>query len=255
MQGLRAVADRYGLEVIEDACQAHGARVALDTGWVRAGAAGAAGCFSFYAGKNLGAWGEAGAIATDDDDLAARVTLLRDHGRISHYAHQECGYNARLDSIQAAVLRAKLKQLDRWNARRREIAEAYRELLADYELELPGEPAYAESNYHLFVIKSSRRDALRGALLKNHIECGIHYPVPLHVQPALRTYGYRQGNFPASEKAADTVLSIPMQPHLTKFEVTRVAEIIQREIKNGQNLFVGELSATATFNTPSLRGE
>jgi dTDP-4-amino-4,6-dideoxygalactose transaminase len=255
MQALRAVADRYGLQIIEDACQAHGARVGLDTGWVRAGAAGEAGCFSFYAGKNLGAWGEAGAVATNDDDLAARVASLRDHGRISHYAHQECGYNARLDSIQAAVLRAKLKHLDRWNARRREIADAYRELLGDCEIALPMEPAYAESCYHLFVITSWQRDALRGALLKNRIECGIHYPVPLHLQPALRAYGYRQGDFPASETAADTVLSLPMNPHLTDLEVARVTEIIKCEIEKGQKMFVGEPSATAPENRPSLRSE
>jgi dTDP-4-amino-4,6-dideoxygalactose transaminase len=253
MKELLAVAEQYGLKVVEDACQAHGAYVALEHGWVRAGAASSAGCFSFYPGKNLGAWGEAGAVATNDDDLAARVALLRDHGRISHYAHQECGYNARLDSIQAAVLRAKLKHLDRWNARRREIADHYRELLGGFGIALPLEPSYAESCYHLFVIKSQQRDLLRNALLANHVECGIHYPVPLHLQPALRSYDHRPGDFRVSENASDRVLSLPMHPHLADLDLVRVAEVIDQALEKGQSLFAGEQPDTA-FTLPS-RGE
>jgi dTDP-4-amino-4,6-dideoxygalactose transaminase len=255
MKALRTIAERYGLAIVEDACQAHGARIALDDdGWVRAGVASAAGCFSFYASKNLGAWGEAGAVATNDDDLATRVALLRDHGRISHYAHQECGYNARLDAIQAAVLRAKLKRLDAWNARRREIAALYRDLLEGTDILLPEESSEAESCYHLFVIKSHQRDPLRNALLSEQIECGIHYPVPLHLQPALRSYGYRIGDFPISEQVADSVLSLPMHPHLTKAEITRVADVIGRELNKNQRLFAGGHHESATDLAPS-RGE
>jgi dTDP-4-amino-4,6-dideoxygalactose transaminase len=249
MQGLLAIADRYGLLTIEDACQAHGARIALTNRWVRAGAAGIAGCFSFYPGKNLGAWGEAGAVATNDVDLAERVVMLRDHGRISHYAHQVCGYNARLDPIQSAVLSAKLQHLDRWNARRREIAESYTELLNYSELTLPFEPAAAKSCYHLFAVRSEQRHALRNALLANQIECGIHYPVPLHLQPALSAYGYRQGDFPVSEQVADTVLSLPIHPHLADLDVARIAEVIEQELaKTAGSLLGGQDDA------PLLRG-
>ncbi len=228
MREINAIAAQYRLSVVEDACQAHGARVATDRGWVRAGTAGTLGCFSFYPGKNLGAWGEAGAVATNDAELAAQIARLRDHGRISHYAHADIGYNARLDALQAAVLRAKLKRLDRWNYRRRAIATRYCELLADLDLVLPRDPADAESCYHLFVIRNAHRDAFRTALLTAQIECGIHYPIPLHLQSALKDCGYRHGDFPHSEAVADTVLSLPMHPHLTDGEVDRVVEVLDQ---------------------------
>jgi dTDP-4-amino-4,6-dideoxygalactose transaminase len=151
-----------------------------------------------------------------------------------------CGFNARLDSIQAAVLRAKLKRLDPWNTRRRELADSYRELLGKLDITLPAEPAYAESCYHLFVIQSARRDALRSALLAKKIECGIHYPVPLHLQPALKDYGYRHGDFPISEQLADRVLSLPMHPHLTNLELVRIAEVMEKGLETRQSLIAGE---------------
>jgi dTDP-4-amino-4,6-dideoxygalactose transaminase len=242
MGAMVELARRYGLHVVEDACQAHGARVVLNRRWVRAGTVGEAGCFSFYPGKNLGAWGEAGALATNDEELAEKVALLRDHGRISHYAHQEYGYNARLDALQAAVLSAKLKRLEDWNARRRLLADSYRELLtrAPLPLWLPTEPAEVESCYHLFVVRSPRRDALRSALLANEIECGIHYPVPLHLQPACRALGYRAGDFPESERVADAVLSLPMHPHLSQSDVERVANVVQHVLTGDHGLFAGE---------------
>jgi len=224
---LRTLAREYGLKLVEDACQAHGARIRLDGRWAYAGAVGDAGCFSFYPGKNLGAWGEGGAVATNDDELAAAIVRLRDHGRLSHYAHSVCGYNARLDTIQAAVLRAKLARLTDWNHRRRAAAARYRELLADSDLQAPADPEDAESCYHLFVVRSARRDQIRQALLAAGIECGIHYPVPLHLQPACRFLGYHPGDFPASEAAADTVLSLPMHPHLKPEEINRVAEAVR----------------------------
>jgi dTDP-4-amino-4,6-dideoxygalactose transaminase len=236
------LARQFGLRVVEDACQAHGARVVVARRWLRAGTIGTAGCFSFYPGKNLGAWGEGGAVATDNDELAEQVALLRDHGRLSHYAHQAYGYNARLDALQAAVLSAKLKRLDEWNARRRTLAEDYRELLSGRPLPLwlPTEPPEVESVYHLFVVRSPRRDALRAALLGNEIECGIHYPVPLHLQPACRALGYRAGDFPESERLADAVLSLPMHPHLQQAELERVANVVTQVLIGDHSLFAGE---------------
>jgi dTDP-4-amino-4,6-dideoxygalactose transaminase len=243
MGPITELAHEFGLRVVEDACQAHGARVVVERRWFHAGTVGVAGCFSFYPGKNLGTWGEAGAVATNDDELAEQVALLRDHGRISRYAHQTYGYNARLDAVQAAVLSAKLKRLEGWNARRREIADVYRELLskAPLPLWLPTEPADVESVYHLFVVRSPRRDALRSALLANEIECGIHYPVPLHIQPACRALGYRAGDFPESERVADAVLSLPMHPHLKQTELERVAQVVMHALMSDQSMFAGEL--------------
>lgn len=227
---LREVAEAYGLQLVEDACQAHGARTNVDGHWVRAGAMGAAGCFSFYPGKNLGAWGEGGAVSTNDDGLADTVARLRDHGRISHYAHSDYGYNARLDTLQAAVLRAKLERLDIWNMRRRRMAALYSKLLPNEGIQLPYEPEGLESCYHLFVIRSEQRDAIRSALLQQNIECGVHYPLPLHLQPACRELGYRKGDFPVCEAMADTVLSLPMHPHLTDQQVRRVASAVRMAI-------------------------
>jgi len=227
MDPLLEVAGRYNLPVIEDACQAHGARVHVGGRWRRAGAAGSIGCFSFYPGKNLGAWGEAGAIATNDSALADRVALLRDHGRVSHYLHQESGYNARLDTIQAAVLLAKLERLEDWNARRRAIARRYGELLAGSGVMTPAEPEGTESCYHLFVVRSAARDRIFQALSQAGIGCGIHYPVALHLQPACGMLGYRAGDFPISERIADTVVSLPMHPHLTDEEVATVARAVR----------------------------
>ena len=232
MAEIGAIADRFGLPIVEDACQAHGASLRLGDKWKAAGAIGAAGCFSFYPGKNLGAWGEAGAIATDDLALAERVGRLRDHGRASHYGHLECGYNARLDTVQAVVLSAKLKHLNRWNERRREIAHSYRLLLREAECELPAEQDGYLSCYHIFAIRTACRDALRQKLAEREIECGVHYPLPLHLQPALAYLGYRRGDFPVSEAIADSVLSLPLHPHLTNLEVMRVAETVADHLKH-----------------------
>ena len=223
---LKEIAAEFNLKVVEDACQAHGARVRIGRQMAMAGTLGDAGCFSFYPGKNLGAWGDAGAVVTNDDELAHRVTSLSNHGRLSHYAHEICGYNSRLDSIQAAVLRAKLEHLAEWNERRRVIASAYRELLAPLDARPILEPDGYESCFHLFVIRSAKRDALRNALLQAEIECGIHYPVPLHLQPALQYLGYRSGDFPASEALADATLSLPMHPHLDGQEILRTVETL-----------------------------
>ena len=226
MVELKEIAAEFNLKLVEDACQAHGARVRTADGMAMAGTLGDAGCFSFYPGKNLGAWGDGGAVATNDDEIAHRVSSLSNHGRLSHYAHEICGYNSRLDSIQAAVLRAKLEKLAEWNERRRVVAAAYRELLSPLDVQPILEPQGSESCYHLFVIRSARRDSVRNALLQADIECGIHYPVPLHLQPALAYLGYRAGDFPASEALADTTLSLPMHPHLDGQEILRTVETV-----------------------------
>jgi dTDP-4-amino-4,6-dideoxygalactose transaminase len=240
MTEIGAIAAEFGLQIVEDACQAHGAQLHDGTRWRYAGTVGRAGCFSFYPGKNLGGWGEGGAVVTDDDEIDARIRSLRDHGRISHYAHHELGYNARLDSIQAVVLRAKLERLAQWNQRRREIAALYCELLGSSGLRLPVEPDDASSCYHLFAIRSPRRDALRLALLSKTIECGIHYPIPLHLQPACRDFGYRPGDLPVSEMIGDTELSLPIHPHLTNDEVKRVAHVLLEAINGNTISLAGE---------------
>jgi len=237
---LKEIADEFKLKIVEDACQAHGARILSPEGWVRAGTIGDVGCFSFYPGKNLGAWGDGGAIVTDNEEIAQRISLLSNHGRLSHYAHEICGYNSRLDAIQAAVLRAKLEKLDEWNGRRRIIAAAYREMLASLDVRTIPEPASLESCYHLFVIRSAKRDFIRTTLMENEIECGIHYPVPLHLQPALSYLGYRPGEFPASEALADTALSLPMHPHLTGVEVVRTVEILAEALAPARKVLVAQ---------------
>ncbi|MGH7905754.1 MAG: DegT/DnrJ/EryC1/StrS family aminotransferase, partial [Candidatus Binataceae bacterium] len=231
MPDLLKLGREHGIKIVEDACQAHGARIQDGGKWAMAGTMSAAGCFSFYPGKNLGAWGEGGAVATEDERLADTIATLRDHGRTSHYEHDAYGYNARLDTIQAAVLSAKLGRLAVWNARRREIAALYRELLYDVEVELPHEPEGLESCYHLFVIRSPWRDEIRRALLDAGIQCGIHYPVPLHLQPAARALGYSAGDFPASEKFARMVLSLPMHPHLSDDDVALVAATVRTAVE------------------------
>jgi dTDP-4-amino-4,6-dideoxygalactose transaminase len=239
MEPLLDVANRFGLKVVEDACQAHGSRARVRGHQLQAGAIGDVGCFSFSPGKNLGAWGDGGAIATNDPEIAARIAMLRDHGRISHYAHQECGFNSRLDTLQAAVLSAKLTRLDNWNASRRVIAHTYDELLKDTGVTLPPASASDGSNHHRYVIRHERRDAIRNALLVRGIECGIHYPVPLHLQPALRSYGYRSGDFPSSESAADTVLSLPMHPHLITSDLELIVDTVRQALVKKPILFAG----------------
>jgi dTDP-4-amino-4,6-dideoxygalactose transaminase len=231
MDRIGEIARRFGLIVVEDACQAHGAALRTAAGWVKAGTLGFAGCFSFYPGKNLGAWGEGGAVATNNASAAALIAKLRDHGRMSHYGHDAYGYNARLDTLQAAVLRAKLEHLEGWNRRRRELAARYRERLADAALRLPGEPAGFASCYHLFTIQTPQREALRAALSAAGIGCGIHYPLPLHLLPACAALGYRAGDFPVSERIAGTTLSLPMHPHLTDADVDCVAAAVRRALQ------------------------
>jgi dTDP-4-amino-4,6-dideoxygalactose transaminase len=214
-----------GVALVEDAAQAHGAAL----GGRRAGAFGDAAGFSFYPAKNLGAAGEAGAVVTRRADVAARVARLRDHGQSERYHHEVAGYNSRLDALQAAVLAVKLRRLAAWNARRRVLAAIYRERLGKVPgLEVPVAPAEPASHvYHLFVIRVVERDRLRAALSAHAIDTGLHYPVPIHLQPGWRHLGYGPGDFPVAEAAARTVLSLPIYPHMSDDAVHRVCDTIE----------------------------
>jgi dTDP-4-amino-4,6-dideoxygalactose transaminase len=221
---ITAVARRHELWVIEDAAQAQGSRYRGR----RVGGVGVAAAFSFYPGKNLGACGEAGAVSTNDDVIAARIRSLREHGQRTKYYHDEEGYNARLDAWQAAVLRIKLRYLDAWNAQRRQAAQWYREALADIDqLTLPHEAEACEGNYHLFVVHVDQRDELREHLGRSGVGTGLHYPLPLHLQRAYEGLGYRRGAFPVAERLAERLLSLPMFPGLTAEQVGYVADQIR----------------------------
>lgn len=227
---LAEIASAFRLKIVEDAGQAHGARIRVGCQWRRAGSMGEAGCFSFDPAANLGAWGNAGGVASNDDELAGRLELLRNHGRVSRFTYGVCGHEARLDALQAAVLRAKLEKLDAWNARRREIAKLYRDGLREAPLTLPADPVGAESCYHQFVIRSPWRNLIRDALRKSYIESGIHYPVPLHLQPAYGFLKYRRGDFPVAESIAETALSLPIHPHLSRADGEKVVKAVKRAI-------------------------
>lgn len=224
MDDLADVAARHGLLLIEDAAQAHGAT------WRgrRAGSIGAAGCFSFYPTKNLGALGDGGAVTTDDAALAVRLRQLRNHGQSSRYRHEEHSANSRLDDMQAALLHAKLAHLDGWNTDRRTQAERYRRLLAGAPVRLPPADAESVSCWHLFVIESDQRDHLRAWLKDEGIGSDIHYPTPVHLQPAYAEYGLGPGSLPVSERLAQTILSLPLFPGLTADEQEQVAAAIHR---------------------------
>jgi dTDP-4-amino-4,6-dideoxygalactose transaminase len=220
---LLALARKHNLAVIEDACQAHGAEYKGK----KAGTLGAAGCFSFYPSKNLGCCGEGGAVVTNDSDLAARVRLLRDHGSVRKYIHQVPGYNYRMEGLQGGILAYKLQYLDTWNEQRRAIAKEYNRLLADLNVVTPKELPYARHVYHLYVIQTEKRDALRNFLGERDIETGLHYPVPIHLQNAYRSLGYRPGQFPAAERLAERGLSLPLFPGMSLEAVGYVAGAIR----------------------------
>jgi dTDP-4-amino-4,6-dideoxygalactose transaminase len=222
MDAILAVASRAGLTVIEDACQAHGAV------WHgrRAGSFGLAGAFSFYPGKNLGAFGDGGMLVTNSAELADAVRVLRHYGQRVKYEHVATPLNRRLDTLQAAVLRVKLPHLDHWNAQRRDLAQAYRERLTGLPLGLPQAADDGRHVYHLFVLETEEREAVRRTLTSARIETGIHYPIPLHSQPALRPLGYQTGAFPEAERLAAHSLSLPMYPELPLDHLELVAETI-----------------------------
>jgi dTDP-4-amino-4,6-dideoxygalactose transaminase len=219
MDPILEIANRHGIPVVEDACQAHGAEYKGR----KAGSFGAAGCFSFYPGKNLGACGEGGAVTTDDADLAQRIRLWRDHGSSKRYEHIFPGLNMRMEGIQGGILSVKLKYLDRWNDQRRQAAIAYDKALADTDIEVPTEMDYGRHVYHLYVIQADNRDALRQQLSDAGIESGLHYPIPLHLQEAYRFLEYKQGDFPVTERVKSRILSLPMYPGIHSEAVEQVA--------------------------------
>jgi dTDP-4-amino-4,6-dideoxygalactose transaminase len=229
MDPILEIARRRGLTVIEDACQAHGATYRGR----RAGSMGDAGCFSFYPGKNLGAGGEGGAVTTNRDDLAHLLRMLRDWGSAEKYRHDLKGFNCRLDEIQAAILRVKLRRLDAWTESRRTLARHYDGLLAGSGVEAPVEQAYAGHVYHIYAVRTAERDEVRGALQRGGIETGIHYPIPVHLQPAHADLGYGPGAFPHAERAAGTVLSLPMYAELTRADQEQVARAIAAAARAG----------------------
>ncbi len=232
VERLAEIARSYGLWFVEDACQSHGAVFRDHCGnWRKAGSWADAAAFSFYPGKNLGAWGDGGAVATNDEELAERIARLRDHGRVNHYEHAALGFNSRLDALQAAVLMAKLPLLDNWNRSRRRIADSYRSLLADDPVVLPFEPGDRRSAYHLFVTRLGNRDGVRAELERAGIATGVHYPLPLHMQPACMDLGYCEGSFPESERWARNILSLPMHPHLTDSQVELVGLELRRALQ------------------------
>jgi perosamine synthetase len=209
--------------VVEDCCQAHGAMYRGK----KVGGTGAAGCFSFYSAKNMTVGGDGGMAVTDDEDIAKKIAKLRDCGRISHYEHDMIGLTARLNTVNAAIGRVQLRRLDEWNSKRRNIAKLYNKLLGDVDqLELPpGETSEIMPVYHLYVVRTARRDALKAYLESNGVQCGIHYPIPIHLQPIYRQlFGYKEGDYPQSELAARQVLSLPMFPDLEEQQVQEVSK-------------------------------
>jgi dTDP-4-amino-4,6-dideoxygalactose transaminase len=228
MDPILATAEHYNLTVIEDACQAHGAEYfsKRENCWKKAGSMGRAAAFSFYPGKNLGACGEAGAVTTNDAELAQKIRMLRDHGQAQKYYHDVEGYNGRLDAVQAGILRIKLARLTGWNAQRQQSACEYRKLFAGSAADtgLPHEPSWAKAVYHLYVIRVANRLELQGRLAEANIGTAIHYPVPLHLQKAYEGLGYQPGDFPVTERVANEILSLPMYPGLAAAQQIRIAE-------------------------------
>jgi dTDP-4-amino-4,6-dideoxygalactose transaminase len=223
MDPLLEIARQHHIRIIEDAAQAHGAEYRGK----RAGTMGDVACFSFFPSKNLGAYGDAGALVTNDDELAARARLLRDHGRRDKYEHLIVGYGYRLDALQAAILGAKLPHLDAWNVRRRAIADYYTELLTNGDVSTPYAPPHITPVYHIYAVRAQNRDGLRAHLKARGIETGIHYPLPLHLQPVNANLGYKRGDFPQAERAANEELSLPMYPELTDAQVEMIAQTVR----------------------------
>jgi len=222
MDPILEIARRHSLVVIEDACQAHGASYKGK----RAGSLGDAAAFSFYPGKNLGAYGDAGMVVTNDAGIADALQKLRNYGQEQKYIHVSQGYNRRLDTLQAAILGVKLRHLESWNAARQRHAGLYNELLRGSSVVTPNQASYAESAWHLYVIRTKNRDSLKAHLACQGIMTGIHYPIPIHLQPAYSDLGYKKGDFPVTEAYADEILSLPMYAELTPDAIQFVADAI-----------------------------
>lgn len=230
MNSIIQIAEKHDLTIVEDACQAHGAEI----NGRRVGSLGKIACFSFYPGKNLGAYGDGGAITTDDPEIAERIRLLRDYGQKKKYYHCLKGYNSRLDALQAAVLDVKLKHLERWNNRRKKNASLYNEFFSGVDsVVCPSEREDVSHIYHLYVIRTDKREEVMFALNEAGIQCGIHYPIPIHYQEAYMDLGYPKGSFPVTERYADEILSLPMFPELSEDEIRTVVNKILSVTGNG----------------------
>jgi dTDP-4-amino-4,6-dideoxygalactose transaminase len=236
MDVILELAERFGLMVVEDACQAHGAQYfsRKQNRWLKAGSVGRAAAFSFYPGKNLGACGEAGAVTTNDAGLAAQVRMIRDHGQAKKYYHDVEGYNGRLDAIQAGILHVKLQHLAEWNGQRRERAAEYEKLFeaAGNTMNPPYEPSWSRAVYHLYVVRTDDREGLMTFLKGQGIGTGIHYPIPLHLQKAYQHLGYREGDFPICETVAREIVSLPMFPQLRPEQQQRVVQAVAEFVEN-----------------------
>lgn len=224
MDPILAIARKYGLKVLEDGAQAHGARYKGQ----RLGAHGDAVAWSFYPGKNLGAMGDGGAVTTNDPQMADRIRVLRNYGSRVRYVNEVKGYNSRLDSLQAAILRVKLEHLDEWNARRRAVAQLYQDGFAGSGLTLPHVPEWAEPVWHLYVVQHSQRDALHKLLADKEVGSLIHYPIPPHLQQAYAEFGWEKGCFPLAEYMADHVLSLPIGPSMGKQQAETVQRVVNQ---------------------------
>jgi len=246
MDPILDLAERFGLIVIEDACQAHGAEYFSQKQgrWMKAGSMGHAAAFSFYPGKNLGACGEAGAVTTNSQAIAKSVKMLRDHGQAKKYYHDIEGYNGRLDAIQAGLLHVKLGQLSKWNEQRRGCAAEYDRLFraAGDPVGTPSEPSWSRAIYHLYVVRSEDREGLIAFLKDKGIQTGIHYPVPLHLQKAYGALDYKMGEFPACERAASEIVSLPMFPTLTEEQQHRVVLAVRDFARSDDRAQVSVLS-------------
>jgi len=223
MDSIMSLAQKYKLIVIEDACQAIGASYKGK----KAGSFGHAACFSFFPSKNLGAYGDGGMVVTNDQEAAQTMAMLRVHGSRKKYYHELLGMNSRLDEMQAAILRVKLKYLDQWNDLRREKAALYKTLLQDTDLVLPWEETWNRHIFHLFVVRSKKRDRLRERLLQEGIGCGIYYPLPLHLQNVYLHLGYREGDLPEAERASRETLALPLYPELKEKDIIKICTVIK----------------------------
>ncbi|MBM3889626.1 MAG: erythromycin biosynthesis sensory transduction protein eryC1, partial [Verrucomicrobia bacterium] len=227
MDSILALAKRHGLKVIEDACQAHGAEYRGR----RVGGLGDVAAFSFYPGKNLGAYGDAGAITTNDEALAAKLRAMREYGQAAKYFHDFKGFNSRLDTLQAAVLRVKLPRLAAWNDARRRHAAEFGARLQAIGIEPPCEVSDRKHVWHLYVVQVNDRPRIQKALAEAGIATGIHYPVPIHLQKAFADLGHQRGAFPVAEAAADRILSLPMYPELMGEEIARIVDALRQALK------------------------
>jgi len=231
MPEILRIAKKYNLKVIEDAAQAHGATVKIEGKWRVTGGIGDIGAFSFYPSKNLGALGDGGMLLTNDEEIYKKFLMLRDYGRVSKYEHSMIGYNSRLDTLQAAVLRIKLKKLNSWNEMRRNAADTYNKLLKGCEgVITPGASDLARHIYHVYAIRSIKRDEIFNALKNNDVGAVIHYPIPLHLQKAYSDLGYKKGDFPVAERVAQEIISLPIYPYMKDKDIKFVVKLIKEVV-------------------------